>query len=73
MVKVDIPALMRGQALNLAATYTVSNDETPLVFVFDKSLIPQLNASEIIEVKVRRCHRYNPLRHVDIMAGVELA
>jgi hypothetical protein len=65
--------LMREFALLLAKTYETTNDEAPLVFVFDRTLIPQLGASEQIEVKVRRTHRYNPLRNVDIMAGVELA
>ena len=65
--------LMREFALLLAKVYETTGVETPEVFVFDRSLIVQLRASEIIEVKVKRCHRYNPLRNVDIMAGVELA
>lgn len=59
---------MQQIAKLLATLYASEEEETPLVFAFDKDEIFILGSGEIVEVKVRRIHKLPAFRPLMIEA-----
>ena len=60
-VKQDRNEMKRELARLLATMYAEDNDETPLRFTFDSTLIVTLASGEIIQVDLKRIHKNKTL------------
>jgi len=63
-------AMLRELTKLAASVYADTGDEQTVVLVFDRTLIPQLGAGEMIEVKFRRTHKHGDWFPIWDMAGV---
>ena len=69
-IKKDRNEMKRELALLLAKLYAEDNDETPLRFTFDNTMIITLGAGEIIQVDLKRIHKNKTLFPQFDLAGV---
>jgi len=64
---------IKHKAIELAQAYLLSDNDTPMIFVFDNKVFPELMASEQIRITVRREHKpQHPLFDSPMIMAVEM-
>ena len=65
--------IIKHKAMDLADVYLLSDNDTPMIFVFDNKTFPELLASEQIRITIRREHKpQHPLFDSPMIMAVEM-
>jgi hypothetical protein len=50
-------SIIKYKAIDLADVYLLSDNDMPMIFVFDNTIFPQLQPSEQVRIMIRREHK----------------
>ena len=65
--------IIKHKAMDLADVYLLSDNDMPMIFVFDNTIFPQLQPSEQVRIMIRREHKpQHPLFDSPMIMAIEM-